>query len=294
MAKTILIKSSPVIAKKCISIKNNQLVLLSTTKTNIDTSNFTSNPIQPPLEIPLLDPELNTFQYSNAELQAFNNIKISIPIQERSQKESYYSNAVAASVYVYEEGEMQPFQYIATQPECNVDVENASALPTEELFNENLEELDSFNNIIISIPVEDKTKIKQSFATWANGYTIDYALSNVSCQTMNIFASNKPILQSIETNVLNRSQIEVGVIGEGQGSGGVKYIEIISNKDNFIDIKINLENITSVKGLPQGLLYENNHIKGTPVNSGAFVVDVVTSSEIFKVKFVIPTFERIY
>ena len=101
------------------------------------------------------------------------------------------------------------------------------------------------------------------------------------------------------TTVLAKVEVEIDT-GTGTGnSGELKSIEFLTNKNNYVDIYIDMDNIMTIENLPNGLVYKDNHVKGTPNQSGLFISTIIIGTPIFGItakytmKFKIPTFERL-
>ena len=105
-----------------------------------------------------------------------------------------------------------------------------------------------------------------------------------------------PIASAI---VLAKVEVEVDTGASGDGGGELKSIEILSNKNNYIDVYIEMDNIMRIENLPNGLIYENNHVKGTPNQSGLFISTIIIGTPIagitakYTMRFKIPVFERL-
>lgn len=105
-------------------------------------------------------------------------------------------------------------------------------------------------------------------------------------------------IPSVSTTVLMKVDVSIDAGANGD-SEGLKSLEILSNKNNFIDVYIDMDNIMRIDNLPSGLIYENNHVKGTPTKSGLFISTIVIGTPTagitakYTIRFKIPVFERL-
>lgn len=106
-------------------------------------------------------------------------------------------------------------------------------------------------------------------------------------------------LDPVSTVVTTDVDVSIGSSGSVSSSSNVvKSISVVSNKNNYIDLYIDLNGIISIDNLPNGLIYKNKHISGIPLKSGTYISTVnfdsnITDAESYTIRFNIPALERI-
>lgn len=106
-------------------------------------------------------------------------------------------------------------------------------------------------------------------------------------------------LNAITTTVVSDMDITMeGGVSSSANVSTIKTMKVTCNKNNYIDLFLDLDGILEIENLPTGLSYSRKHIKGTPVKSGSYTSTVkfdpnMTDSQDYIIRFSIPELERL-
>ncbi len=128
----------------------------------------------------------------------------------------------------------------------------------------------NFNKFSTSTLIYDNTIKPKTTEYFFNG--VDVLVENYKNPVIGGFESNKDII------------------------GNIKDIKITCQKNSFIEIKVDFDKlqVVSITNLPQGLNFENNHIKGVPKKSGVFdVIFELSDESIWECTFLVPALQRL-